>query len=97
MPRLEVEVKYYAMLREASGRKREVFELPEESSVGDLMGLIVDGYGDPFRRYVYDSEMRVRDYLSFMLNGISVSSLEGFDTVLGDGDVLAILPPIGGG
>jgi molybdopterin synthase sulfur carrier subunit len=94
---LEVEVKYYAMLREALGRKREVFELPEKSSVGDLMGLIVDRYGDPFSRYVYDSEKRVRDYLSFMLNGISVSSLEGFETLLGDGDVLAILPPIGGG
>ncbi len=97
MPRLEVEVKYYAMLREASGRKREVFELPEGSSVGDLMDIVAGKYGDPFRRYVFDSEMRVWDYLRFMLNGISVSSLEGFDTVLGDGDVMAILPPIGGG
>ena len=94
---MEVEVKYYAMLREASGRKREVFELPEKSSVGDLMDLIVGRYGDPFHRYVYDSERRVRDFLSFMLNGVSVSSLEGFETALGDGDVLAILPPIGGG
>jgi molybdopterin synthase sulfur carrier subunit len=94
---LEVEVKYYAMLREASGRKREVFEVPEGSSVGDLMDLIVGKYGDPFHKYVYDSEKQVRDYLSFMLNGVSVSSLEGFGTALGDGDVLAILPPIGGG
>ena len=97
MPGLEVEVKYYAMLREASGRKREVFRLPEKSSVGDLLGVIVDRYGEPFHRYVFDSEKRVRDFLSFMLNGVSVNSLEGLDTQLGEGDVLAILPPIGGG
>ena len=90
-------MKYYAMLREASERKREVFDVPEGSSVGDLMDLIVGKYGDPFHKYVYDSEKQVRDYLSFMLNGVSVSSLEGFRTTLGDGDVLAILPPIGGG
>ncbi len=94
---MEVEVKYYAMLRGASGREREVFEVPEGSSIGDLMGLIVEGCGEPFHRYVYDAERSVSDYLSFMLNGVSVSSLEGFGAVLGDGDVLAILPPIGGG
>ena len=83
-------MKCCAMLRGASGRKREVFEVPEEFSVGDLMGLIVEGYGEPFHRCVYDAERWVRDFLSFMLNGVSVGSLEGFGTVLGDGDVLAI-------
>ena len=90
-------MRYYAMLREAAGRKREVFVVPEGSSVGDLMAVVVGRYEEPFRRYVYDSEGRARGYLSFMLNGVSVSSLEGFGTALGDGDVLAILPPIGGG
>lgn len=94
---MEVEVKFYAMLREATGKKREVVELPEKSSVGDLMDLLVGQYGGDFGRYIYDEEKRVRDYLSFMLNGINVNSLKGFDTVLSHGDILAILPPVGGG
>lgn len=97
MALLEVEVKFYAMLREATGKKREVVELPEKSSVGDLMDLLVGQYGGDFGRYIYDEEKRVRDYLSFMLNGINVNSLKGFDTVLSHGDILAILPPVGGG
>jgi len=28
---------------------------------------------------------------------VSVHSREGFDTLLSDGDVVAVLPPIGGG
>lgn len=97
MPTMEVEVKFYAMLREATGKKREAVELPEKSSVGDLMDLLVGQYGVEFGRYIYDEKKKVRDYLSFMLNGINVNSLGGFNTVLRDGDVLAILPPVGGG
>lgn len=94
---MKVEVKFYAMLREAVGRKIEAVELPAKSSVGDLLGLLVDRHGGDFHRYVYDEEKKVRHYLSFMLNGINVYSLDGFDTPLKNGDVLAILPPVGGG
>ena len=94
---MEVEVRYYAMLRDAAGRRSEELELPEGSSFGDLMGVVVEKYGAEFRRYVFDDGGRERDYLSFMVNGVSVHSREGFDTPLADGDVVAILPPVGGG
>jgi molybdopterin converting factor small subunit len=61
------------------------------------MGLVVEKYGPVFQNYVFDKEGRERDYLSFMVNGVSVHSREGFDTPLEDGDVVAVLPPIGGG
>ena len=97
MAPVEVEVRYYAMLREAAGRRSEELELPEGSSFGDLIEVVVEKYGAVFHRYVFDDEGRERDYLGFMVNGVSVHSREGFDTPLADGDVVAILPPVGGG
>jgi MoaD family protein len=94
---LEVDVKFYAMLREATGKKVDTVVLPEKSSVGDLINLLVEGYGDRFSYYIYDKQKRIRDYLSFMLNGVNVNSLSGFETLLSDGDVISLLPPIGGG
>jgi len=94
---VEVEIKYYAMLRDKAGRKTEVVTLPPKSSVRDLVDTLIERYGDEFANYIYDGEKRVRDYLSFMLNGINVNSLEGFGTVLEDGDTFSMLPPIGGG
>lgn len=94
---MEVEVKYYAMIREATGKRSEVIELPVKSSVGDLLNLLSERYGCKFARYIYDAEKRVRDYLSFMLNGVNIYSLEGFYTPLKNRDTFAILPPVGGG
>ena len=94
---LEVEVKYYAMIREATGKRKEIVGLPPKSSIGDLIDMLVNRYGEEFARYIYDGEKRIRDYLSFMINGVNVNSLEGFDTPLKDGDVVALLPPVGGG
>jgi molybdopterin synthase sulfur carrier subunit len=94
---MEVDVKFYAMLREATGKKSETVELPEKSSVGGLIDLLVERYGDRFGYYIYDGQKRVRDYISFMLNGVNVNSLNGFDSLLNDGDVVSLLPPLGGG
>ena len=94
---MEVEVRFYAMLREVAGKKAERVVLPPKSSVGDLIDLLVERYGDEFARYVYDSEKQVRSFLSYMLNGVNINSLDRFDTMLKDGDVLALLPPVGGG
>lgn len=94
---MEIEVKYYAMLRDKAGRKTEKVTLPSKSSVKDLVETIIKRYGDEFENYIYNNEKQIRDYLSFMLNGINVNSLNGFNTVLKDGDTFSMLPPIGGG
>ena len=94
---MEVEVKFYAMLREIANKKVERVSLSAKSSVRDLVDLLVDRYGEEFGNYIYDGEKRVRNYLSFVLNGVNVNSLDGFDTPLNDGDTLSLLPPVGGG
>ena len=97
MSLMRVEVKYYAMIREATGTRVETLEVPEGSSVDDLLGLLVGMYKEGLSNFIYDEEKKVRDYLSFMLNGLNVYSLKGMSTLLRDGDIFAILPPVGGG
>lgn len=94
---MKVEVKFYAMIREIAGKKVEMVALPIKSSVRDLIDLLVERYGSEFERYIYDRDKKVRSYLSYMLNGVNINSLDRLDTALKDGDVISLLPPVGGG
>ena len=59
---------------------------------------LAERYGKRFREYVYDSGTGdVKGFLQFFINGKSASTLNGLQTELHDGDVLAIVPPVGGG
>ncbi len=55
-------------------------------------------YGAPFTEYVYDRKTQeVKGFLQFFINGKSASALKGKGSELRNGDVLAIVPPVGGG
>ncbi len=94
---MEVELRYYAMVRDAAGKRAETLSLPEGATVLDLIDRLVGLYGEKFRGYVFDDEGRLLDYLMFSVNEQDIRSLDGYDTVLRDGDRVLVMPPIGGG
>jgi molybdopterin synthase sulfur carrier subunit len=97
---LQVSVRFFTSLREIVGRKEETLKFPEGEKVTVEMVLktLAQRYGKPFVEYVYDEKTgEVRGFLQFLVNGKSATTLNGLQTELEDGDVLAILPPVGGG
>jgi molybdopterin synthase sulfur carrier subunit len=95
---MKITVKFFASLREISGRKEEVINLDDGSLVKDLIKILSDKYGPEFKYYVYDEEKdSLKQDIQFLLNGRNVLTLNGLKTRLQDGDQIAILPPVGGG
>ena len=97
---MKVSVRFFTSLREIVNKKEETLEFPEgeKVTVGKVLEILAQRYGKNFVEYVYDAKTReVRGFLQFLVNGKSSSSLNGFLTELKGGDVLAILPPVGGG
>jgi molybdopterin synthase sulfur carrier subunit len=97
---LKVSVRFFAALRELVGKKVEYpdFSGSEEVTVEKVLKRLVELYGKDFVEYVYDRETgEIQSYLTLLVNGRSITTLEGMRTRLTDGDVLAILPPVGGG
>jgi molybdopterin converting factor small subunit len=46
---------------------------------------------------VFDDGGGLRGYLGVLVNGVDVGLLDGFGTVLCGGDVVSVVPPLGGG
>jgi molybdopterin synthase sulfur carrier subunit len=66
-------------------------------TVDELVTLLSEKYGKNFRDYIYNKKGEVQEFLSFLVNGKNINIMQGLDTKLEEGNVIAILPPIGGG
>jgi molybdopterin synthase sulfur carrier subunit len=97
---LQISVRFFTSLREIIGKKEETLEFPEGEAftVDMFLEALKQRHGSSFVEYVYDRKTgAMKGFLQLLVNGKSVSTLSGLQTELADGDVLAILPPVGGG
>jgi MoaD family protein len=97
---LNVSVLYFTVLREITGKKEEKLQLGEgqKVTVNIILEKLAALYGNPFADYVYDPQTsQVKGFLQFFINGQSSQAFKGIESELQDGDVLAIVPPVGGG
>ncbi|MCJ7721179.1 MoaD family protein [Candidatus Bathyarchaeota archaeon] len=94
---MKVEVKFFTSLREITGKKVDEIQLQNTVTVNELVTLLSEKYGKNFREYIYNKKGDVQEFLSFLVNGKNINIMQGFDTKLQEGNVVAILPPIGGG
>jgi sulfur-carrier protein len=97
---VEVKIRFFTNLREIVNKREETinFVSGENVTVDLVLRTLSREYGTSFIEYVYNAETgQPKSFLQFLVNGTSASTLEGLETELKDGDVLAILPPVGGG
>ena len=97
---MQVSVRFFTSLREIVDKKEETLKFPEGEivTVDMVLKTLAQRYGERFVEYVYDRKTgEVRGFLQFLVNGKSAATQNGLETELEDGDILAILPPVGGG
>ena len=100
MPKLKVKVRFFTSLREIVDTREETLVFPDDKrvTVDIVLEALSEKYGAPFTQYVFNGETgHPKAFLQLLVNGASTQTLSGLQTQLRDGDVLAILPPVGGG
>jgi len=96
---VEIKVRFFTNLREIVGNREEIltFAQAKPVTINFVLKVLSEKYGSRFTDYLFASAGEPKNFLQFLVNGTSASTLDGFETSLKDGDVLAILPPVGGG
>jgi len=97
---MEVKVRFFTSLREIVDKREETLTFADGAkvTVSLVLSTLSKKYGASFVEYVYnDKNRQPKSFLQFLVNGTSITTLNGLETELRDGAVLAILPPVGGG
>lgn len=66
-------------------------------TLGEVLDILIEKYGEPFREIVFEESGKINRYLNFYIKGRTVPRPSNMDTRLRDGDEVAILIIIGGG
>ena len=80
-----------------SGREEEV-EISEDASIVDLLFMLSEKYGEPFKKAIYEkSSTDVKPNYIITVNSYLLNQLNGIGTKLKNGDYVTILPIVSGG
>lgn len=68
------------------------------SLLAELIENVVSKYGEEALKYLYVKKTgEIDPSLQFLINGVNARNLFGLETELKTEDVVAIIPPVGGG
>jgi molybdopterin synthase sulfur carrier subunit len=94
---MKINVKFLASIREIVGAHEIPFELNAGDSVKDLLEVLESRFGTDFKEAAgkpfEDENPRIR----FLVNGRDIDFLQGPGTELKEGDLVVLIPPVGGG
>ncbi len=96
MGKILVKVKYFAMIRDITGKSTETIILKDGSRVSDVFLQLSETYGDNFTSYVFNEDGGLKEGITLLINRDRVEPPYN-RAILNDGDEVVILPPIAGG
>jgi MoaD family protein len=96
---LKVKVEYLGHIKNIIGSKRqEEIEIEDHASIADLLMLLSEKYGEPFKKAVYESGgLDVKSNFMATVNGYLLNQLKGVKTKLKNSDRVTLMPVVSGG
>ena len=79
-------------------KQAEQIELADDASVCDLLSLLAEKHGEPFKKAVYEPKgLDLKPHHILSVNGLLLNQLKGIETELKDGDRIILMPVVTGG
>jgi len=91
---MAITVKYFASVREYMGKRQDTIVV-DEVKVIELLKRLKGIKGTLDKLLLKNG--RLKSIYTIVVNGRDINSLNGLETIVKDGDVVAIFPPFSGG
>jgi molybdopterin synthase sulfur carrier subunit len=96
---LKVTVEYLGYIKQTLGTEQgERMELKNDALVSDLLTLLAEKHGEPFKKTIYEPKgLDLKPHYILAVNGLLLNQLNGIETKLKDGDRVVLMPVVTGG
>ena len=96
---MKVTVEYLGYIKQTlNAEQAESIILQEKATVRDLLVLLAEKHGEPFKKAVYDpKDADMKPHHILAVNGLILNQLDNLNTKLKDGDRVAVMPVVTGG
>jgi molybdopterin synthase sulfur carrier subunit len=92
---ITVQVDFHSTIQSVFGQKSTGITLSHPLTVRNLLDVLC--ISRERRERIFDDSGQLRSDLAIFINGRNIHFLGGIDTVLNNGDKMAIFPPVTGG
>jgi sulfur-carrier protein len=93
---MKITFKTFATFREVIGANEMEITLPAGEKIRGLLEMLCKDHPG-LRERLFDVSGQIKSYIIILKNGRSIASLKQLDTVIDEGDVIAVFPPVAGG
>jgi MoaD family protein len=96
---LKVKIEYLGHIKKMVGDRRvEEVEIKDNAMVADLLTVLSEKYGEPFKKAIYEPKAAdVKSNFIVTVNGYLLNQLDGVQTKLKNRDHVVLMPIVSGG
>ncbi len=94
---MKIRVHSILQLKEVLGGKDVEIIVPEGTNISGLLAGMVEIWGIVFPLISSSRQQEIHPYVRLMVNGKTIQSLNGMETILKDGDKVLLIPLAAGG
>ena len=96
---MKITVEYLGYIKQTLGvEQAERVELEDDALVADLLSLLAEKHGQPFKKAIYEPKgLDLKPHYILSVNGLLLNQLNGIETKLEDGDRVVLMPVVSGG
>ncbi len=93
---MKVTVRFYAHLRDLTGKKSPIeLNLEEDATISQVLEELLKDL--KIKTTLLDDNQEIKSDITLLKNGREIKFLDGLDTTLDEGDIISVFPIVAGG
>lgn len=93
---IRVTVRFFATFKQITNQRDIEFSIEEGVTIQQLLNVVFDQY-QTLRNKIFDENNELKPWIHILKNGRNIKFLDGMETKITNGDVIALFPPVAGG